>query len=226
MCSLCFRCVIAPAEVAFELREGPDVEPRDAGQFSAPDTTNAPIEGREVIAESLPGAGLVPPTTIEEGVLTSASTEPRGSATVSSVRKVAALLVPLCLAAVLIGAGAGSSTVPGDAAYGRSADSGSTPVAASKQSATSSGNGLVSVSGVVSGDASTNRPSPTPHKTPIVAGETATPHPTTTPPPTSEAGGLSGIAGNSTPILALLIGFLFGGLVVAVAERRRRDARR
>ena len=54
-------------------------------------------------------------------------------------------------------------------------------------------------------------------------GETATPGASTTPPPTNSSGDSSN--GGSTPLLALLICFLFGGAGLAFAQLQRRSVR-
>ncbi len=58
----------------------------------------------------------------------------------------------------------------------------------------------------------------------IVGAETATPVRTATPPPTGSAGGSP--IGGSTPLFALLICFLLGGLGMIAAQYQRRSLRR
>jgi hypothetical protein len=58
----------------------------------------------------------------------------------------------------------------------------------------------------------------------IVEAETATPARTSTPPPTGSAGGSP--IGGSTPLFALLICFLLGGIGLIVAQYQRRSLRR
>jgi hypothetical protein len=57
-----------------------------------------------------------------------------------------------------------------------------------------------------------------------VEGETATPARTSTPPPTGSAGGSP--IGGSTPLFALLICFLLGGIGLIAAQYQRRSLRR
>jgi hypothetical protein len=58
----------------------------------------------------------------------------------------------------------------------------------------------------------------------MVEGETATPARTSTPPPTGSAGGSP--SGGSTPLFALLICFLLGGIGLIAAQYQRRSLRR
>jgi hypothetical protein len=72
----------------------------------------------------------------------------------------------------------------------------------------------------------TATPTVDPTQTPFerLLGETATPAGTTTPPPTST--GPDGSNGNSTPLFALLISLVFGGLGLAAVQGQRRSIRR
>jgi hypothetical protein len=65
-----------------------------------------------------------------------------------------------------------------------------------------------------------------PSRTPFQSfqGETATPGQTTTPPPTGTGSGSS--SNNSTPLFALLICLVFGGLGLLAVQLQRRSLRR
>ena len=69
---------------------------------------------------------------------------------------------------------------------------------------------------------STDTSCPTPFES--FQGETATPRQTATPPPTNSASSSS--SGGATPLFALLICFLFGGIGLTAAQFQRRSIRR
>jgi hypothetical protein len=139
------------------------------------------------------------------------------------VRRFPVLLLALGLAVVLMGAGAGSASSGGPSPIRLPAD-------APTPSASDFSRSILTVSGVVVGDAASASPSKSPTGTPApiesIAGETGTPYSGATPPPTSSWSALGGAAG-STPIFLLLICLVLAcGLMAAVQYQRRKHGRR
>ena len=136
------------------------------------------------------------------------------------LRKPSTLLAVLGMSVVLMGAGAPVPRTTPNAARG---DATATVTFPPSPGPSASLNEVLSVAGVLTGDAATGTPTPTPTPTPMesIGGETGTPS-NVTPPPTSLVNALGGSAGSGMAMI-LLICLVVAAMGFAAARAQRRS---